>query len=340
MKRLSISIAMCTYNGAPFIKDQLESLAAQARKPDEMVVCDDGSTDETVDIVEKFISQAPFPVLLIVNTKNMGATKNYEQAMAHCKGDVIAFADQDDVSRADRLQKIENIFIERPALGAVLSNSTVVDEKLQPLGYTLWQSIRFNDAERDLVRSGRAIDVLLRYNIASGATMAFNVGYKDLILPVPRGCLGDHWMALMCAAIGELGMIEEPLIKYRKCRGQLIGPYGDGSVSKSLVAEARKLMAKGSRYVMELRLRRAREIEDSVRLCWYAYDRLKDKGLLRDRPDVAREFEEKLAHLENRRKMAEKTRIYRLMPALRELIERRYRRYSNGIAYTLEDLLA
>jgi hypothetical protein len=99
-------------------------------------------------------------------------------------------------------------------------------------------------------------------------------------------------------------------------------------------------MAKGGGYVRELRFRRAREIEDSVRLCWYAYERLKDKGLLRDRPDVAREFEEKLAHLETRRKMAERTRIYRLKPALRELIERRYRRYSNGIAYPLEDILA
>jgi hypothetical protein len=147
-------------------------------------------------------------------------------------------------------------------------------------------------------------------------------------------------MALMCAAIDRLGMIEEPLIQYRKRPGQVIGPYGDGSVSGNLIDETRKLMSKGGRYIRELRLRRAREIEDSVRLCWYAYDRLKKRGLLSGRPAVAREFEEKLAHLETRRKMAEKTRLYRLMPALRELIDRRYRRYSNGIAYTLEDLLA
>lgn len=340
MKKLSISIAMCTYNGAPFVKDQLDSLAAQSRKPDEMVVCDDGSSDGTVRIVREFIARAPFPVLLIVNRKNLGPTKNYEQAMAHCKGDIIVFADQDDVSRADRLRQIEDTFKERPGLGAIFSDSAVVDENLKPLGYTLWQSIRFSNEERDLVRSGRALEVLLRYNVASGANMAFNAQYKDLILPVPRGCLGDHWMALVCAAIGELGMIEAPLIEYRKCRGQVIGPYGEGSVSKSVIGEARKLMARGGGYVRELRLRRAGEIEDSVRLCWYAYDRLKGKGLLRERPDVARAFEEKLAHLETRRKMAERTRLYRLMPAIRELMERRYRRYSNGFAYTLEDLLA
>lgn len=339
MKRLSISIVMCTYNGAPFVKDQLQSLVAQSRKPEEMVVCDDGSKDETVDIIKQFIPQAPFPVMLIVNKKTLGATRNCEQAISHCKGDVVVFADQDDVSYTDRLQKIDEKFSGNPGLGAILSDSTVVDEQLRPLGYTMWQSIRFNDIEQDLVRSGRAIDVLLKYNIASGAAMAFNVQYKDLVLPVPRGCLSDHWMALMCAAIGEFGMIEEPLIKYRKHTGQQIGPLGNGSMLGNIAAEARKLMTRGRKYMSELQWHKEKEIDEAIRLYWHAMDRLKEKGILSSRPELAKEFDEKIAHLEARKEMAGRKRLFRIRPALKEIMERQYSRYSNGIAYPIEDLL-
>jgi glycosyltransferase involved in cell wall biosynthesis len=58
----SISVAMCTYNGEKFLKEQLESIAAQTRLPMELVICDDGSTDSTIDIVEAFTSSSPFPV--------------------------------------------------------------------------------------------------------------------------------------------------------------------------------------------------------------------------------------------------------------------------------------
>lgn len=117
MKSLSISIAMCSYNGAQFIKDQLDSLAAQKLMPDEMVICDDGSNDGTVEAIERFIPKAPFPTRLVVNKKNMGVTSNYEQAMAMCKGDVIAFADQDDIWRPEKLQRFAAAFEQRPLLG-------------------------------------------------------------------------------------------------------------------------------------------------------------------------------------------------------------------------------
>src|SRR4051794_15860948 len=91
------SVAMCTYNGARFIGAQLASVAAQTRTPDELIVCDDRSTDETVAIVQKFADSAPFRVRLHVNEENLGSTKNFERAVSLCEGDLIALCDQDDV---------------------------------------------------------------------------------------------------------------------------------------------------------------------------------------------------------------------------------------------------
>ena len=340
MNSFSISIAMCSYNGAKFIKDQLDSLAAQKRMPDEMVICDDGSNDATVEAIEKFLPKAPFPARLIVNKKNMGMTGNYEQAMALCKGDVIAFADQDDIWHPEKLQRFATAFEQRPLLGSLFSDASVIDADGRPSGYTLWQSIRFNKKEREMVRSGRALDVLMKYNVASGATMAFNSRlYKKLLLPIPRGCLGDHWMAVICSAIGELGMIEEPLIQYRKHQGQYVGPKGNGSLFELVAGEMRKLPAAG-KYLAAIRSSKRQEIDDTLILYGSAYRRLKKSGMLHSRPDVADRFEQKLAHLEARKNMTETGRMRRIRPALTELAGLRYHRYSNGVAYPFEDLLA
>ncbi len=340
MKSFSISIAMCSYNGAQFIKDQLESLAAQKRLPDEMVICDDGSNDATVEAIERFLPKAPFPTRLIVNKKNLGVTRNYEQAMAMCKGDVIAFADQDDIWHPEKLLRFATAFEHRPMLGSLFSDASVIDAAGRPSGYTLWQSIRFNRRERERVRSGRALDVLMKYNVASGATMAFNSRlYKKLLLPIPKDCLGDHWMAVICSAIGELGMIEEPLIQYRKHQGQHVGPKGNGSLFELVAGEMRKWPAAG-KYMATLRKNRQKEIDDALILYGSAYRRLKKSGMLYSRPGVANRFEEKLAHLVTRKKMSESGRIRRIRPALMELAGLRYHRYSNGVAYPIEDLLA
>jgi len=97
MQLRRLSVAMCTCNGAPYLRAQLRSLAAQSRVPDEVVVCDDVSSDATCDIIADFATRAPFPVRLHVNARRLGWTKNFEQAVALCDGELIALSDQDDV---------------------------------------------------------------------------------------------------------------------------------------------------------------------------------------------------------------------------------------------------
>src|SRR4029077_8380451 len=117
MNKPRLSIAMCTYNGARFLPEQLESIAAQTRLPDELVVCDDGSADESAEIVRNFGKNAPFPVRLELNEKNLGATKNFEKAIGLCQGDLISLADQDDVWKPQKLSKLWLVFQENPGAG-------------------------------------------------------------------------------------------------------------------------------------------------------------------------------------------------------------------------------
>src|SRR5215207_2518174 len=99
-----ISIALCTYNGEQYLQQQLDSFVAQSRPPDELVVCDDRSTDRTVPIVEDFAKRAPFRVELVINETNLGSTRNFEKAIGLCTGDIIFLADQDDVWLPEKLR--------------------------------------------------------------------------------------------------------------------------------------------------------------------------------------------------------------------------------------------
>jgi glycosyltransferase involved in cell wall biosynthesis len=111
-----ISIAMATYNGESFIHRQLDSLAQQTLPPAELIVCDDGSTDSTVNIVNDFSRSAQFPVVIVKNKKRLGFTANFLQAVRMCHGDFIAFCDQDDEWLPHKLRRILEISRESDAL--------------------------------------------------------------------------------------------------------------------------------------------------------------------------------------------------------------------------------
>lgn len=111
-----ISIAMATYNGELYIRRQLDSIAQQTLPPAELIVCDDGSTDSTVNIVNDFSRSAPFPVEVVQNEKRLGFTANFLQAARMCHGDLIAFCDQDDEWLPQKLHRIVEISRESDAL--------------------------------------------------------------------------------------------------------------------------------------------------------------------------------------------------------------------------------
>lgn len=190
------SIAMCTFNGGSYVKQQLESIAAQTRAPDELVVCDDCSTDETIQILEEFSRSALFPVGIFVNEQTLGSTKNFERAASLCQGDLIAFSDQDDVWMPEKLALLEAEFLNHPDVGLVFSDAELVDEELRPLGSLMWNEVGFREREKNLVKKGRALDVFLPGWSVTGATMAFRSRFVEVILPIPTDLpmIHDGWI--------------------------------------------------------------------------------------------------------------------------------------------------
>src|SRR6185295_14149101 len=183
---MRISVAMCTYNGAEFLPAQLQSILAQTRSPDEIVICDDGSTDGTRALLEKFKDESWIPITLHFNKQNLGSVKNFEQAIILCTGDVIALSDQDDVWRSDKLHLFESEFNNTPSAGLVFSDADIVDENLNPLNRQMWDGVGFDAHKRKLIKTGRALEVLVTGWTVTGATMAFRSSFVKLSLPIPE----------------------------------------------------------------------------------------------------------------------------------------------------------
>jgi len=320
MAQLSFSVALCTYNGSRFLPEQLQSIRLQSRPPDELVICDDCSTDNTVQIVENFAVDAPFPVRFQVNPRNLGSTKNFELAISRCHGDSIALSDQDDIWHRDKLARIEGIFLGSPAAGAVFSDAEVVDEQLAPLGYTLWDRYGFTGKRQRHLVEGRAFQVLLDKNAATGATLAFRSSLKKWVIPIPSCWMHDAWIAVVAAALSNLSIIEEPLIQYRQHAQNQVGGRKP-PIPEFLKAAFRDNSVFYHDYVNQLKLLR---------------ERLAGCPKFTRQDDLSR-LDSRIVHFEARAQMPV-GRIRRLPIALRELWTLRYFRHSNGSISLGKDL--
>lgn len=220
-----ISIALCTFNGAKFLSEQLNSILGQTRLPDEIVINDDRSTDETVKIIENFARIAPFPVNLQINPKNFGSTKNFERAISCCTGDLIFLSDQDDVWDTEKISKIEAEFAKDSEIALIFSNAELVDENLRPLGKNLWD-FTFPAEKQKSALDGKWFELLMNQNVVTGAVTAFRSSFRDSFLPIPENVpnlIHDGWIALVTAACAKIKFIDEPLIKYRQHASQQLG---------------------------------------------------------------------------------------------------------------------
>ena len=214
---------MCTFNGAAWVTQQLQSFLAQQRLPDELVICDDQSSDSTVSLVEQFASTAPFPVKFFRNDLRLGVAGNFSKAIGLCSGELIALADQDDIWGPSKLKVLERYLLENPHVGLVFSDANLVDESLRPLGTRLWDTLYLDPLQRQRLTNGQAVRVLARTNVVTGATTMFRSCYRDLILPIPDCWVHDAWVALLISAVSACAMVNEPLIDYRQHPRQQIG---------------------------------------------------------------------------------------------------------------------
>ena len=212
---MKFSIAMCTYNGAKYLAEQLSSLLAQQRLPDEVVICDDGSTDGTITLLEQFVVNAHFPVRLFRNPFNLGFSRNFAQAIRLCQGDLIALADQDDIWYPEKLRLLEAAFKRVPRMEGVFSDGNIIDEASRTLGRTLWQSFLFGEGDRHRFRTGHGVDALLRRNVVTGMALAVRRSAVDLLSEMPASWMHDGWLAMLIAVRSGLLAYPDHLVSYR-----------------------------------------------------------------------------------------------------------------------------
>ena len=208
-----ISVAICTHNGEKYIKEQIESILSQTILPDEIIICDDVSTDNTINIIKDINN----PIIkLHQNPKNLRTTKNFEQAIKMCSGDVIFLSDQDDVWVADKIKIITEAFNSNPEAYMIFTDAYVANEKLELFDYSLWEYHDF-----DYSKFGPSL--LMKKWVATGATIAIKKEALEFIIPFPDDMLHDSWITFILAFLGHAICVDKKLIYYRQHTNQQVG---------------------------------------------------------------------------------------------------------------------
>lgn len=219
LEKSSLSVAMCTYNGSRFVREQLESIAKQTLLPAELIVIDDRSTDTTVDLVREFAATAPFPVRLHVNEQNIGGsskgiTKNFEAAVVLCQGEFIVPCDQDDIWVPEKLARMAGALEQNPGLDGAFSDAQLVTENGARKEILLSQTTGLNASEQARIARGQALPLVLSMTKVYGSSLIFRSRLKQY-LPVPPHWWFDAWMGTMAAVHGGLKFLPEELYLYR-----------------------------------------------------------------------------------------------------------------------------
>jgi glycosyltransferase involved in cell wall biosynthesis len=309
---------MCTYNGGRFLREQLSSIAKQSLLPDELVICDDGSTDTTSQIVLDFISVAPFEVRFIRNDIRLGTTRNFEKAVNLCRGRFIALADQDDVWRPAKLETLLGILESNPEVGGVFSDAHLINENSQQTGNRLWKTKHFSPG-RETLSADQMADILLKENVVTGATMMVRADILHLLLPVGAHWLHDGWMAWMLVLYSQIGFVSIPLIDYRIHDQQQVG-----ADTPSIGERLQRGRLAGGRHFVDFALQ---------------FEALRDCLSARPAshfPVRKAQFEGKIRHMYMRAQLSGNP-VARGIRILR--FSGDYKRYSRGISSMLRDLV-
>jgi len=200
---MKISIAMAAYNGGRYLKDQLDSFVDQERQPDELVISDDGSTDDTVAVAETFKGVAPFPVKVLKSAGGLGFAGNFCQALGAATGDLVFLSDQDDVWFPNKLRIVEDVARQHPEYLAILNDCILTDADLNPVGMTKMQQLK---------SGGMSLD-----HLVMGCCAAVRKDLLDLALPVPLGYPAhDNWLIKIAGGMGRKKVVEAALQFYRR----------------------------------------------------------------------------------------------------------------------------
>lgn len=224
---MTLSVALCTYNGEKYIEEQIRSILEQTMPVDEVVVCDDGSTDDTLQYIERIGATTTVPIRVYRNHSNLGPSRNFQKAISLCEGDVVFLSDQDDVWNENKVRTMVEWLNENPSKSVVFSDADLIDDEGNPVtDRSLWDCIGFSAQAQKALDDGFGAELFCYENRATGATMAVRRDYavNSCFVEVCNDTiLHDGALAMLALGDGSLGYIPEKLIRYRCHSEQSVG---------------------------------------------------------------------------------------------------------------------
>ena len=214
---MTISVALCTYNGEKYICEQIESILNQTLPVDEIVVCDDGSTDGTLAIIERLKPEISVDIRIYRNETNLGVYANFQKTINLCHGDIIFLSDQDDIWLPKKVDTVTKYLDQNPQISVVFTDGILSDDSQTNNG-SLWQCMGLTPQARKAIDDGFGIELFANESRATGATMAVRRSFVLLnILSSfsPTNFLHDELLAMLALSQNQLGYIDEKLIQYR-----------------------------------------------------------------------------------------------------------------------------
>ena len=229
-----VSIALTTYNGEKFIREQLNSIYSQTYQNIEVIVTDDRSTDNTVAILKEF--RKSHGLKYSVNKENLGFVKNFERAVGECKGDYIALADQDDIWLPHKLQVLLQ---EIGTSSLICSDAQLIDENNNIIAES------FQEFSTNYIQTDDQFRFFVFRNFVTGCTTLIKKEVIEKALPIPHGIrYHDWWFALIASTLGGVAYCKQSLIQYRQHTAQDTGAGQTMNIGRK-ISEAAENKKKG-----------------------------------------------------------------------------------------------
>lgn len=230
IEQLQIGVVIATFNGEKYITQQLDSILKQSRLPNEIIISDGGSIDNTVDICRNILSEyKEIRTLILTTKKQLGVSDNFQKGLINSNADYVFLADQDDVWKPNKIETFISLMVRYDGALA-FSDAEIVDNKLRVFGHSLWESVGYQQNEKVRVINACEdiyIKKLLKRNIITGMCMCLRRDLIKSVLPFDKNVLHDKWIAMYAMLEFKTVSINEKLVLYRQHDCNVVGTKTD-----------------------------------------------------------------------------------------------------------------
>jgi len=221
----NISICLATYNGEKYLNQQVDSIFAQSNQDWQLLIQDDGSSDNTISIIEDYMARFPDRIRLITKKEcRLGASLNFGRLLEYTDTEYIMFSDQDDIWLPNKIEltlnvmkATEQLYPDKPVL--VHTDLKVIDADSNTISDSMWSYQKLSP------QIGNNLNKITAQNVVTGCAMMINRKAKAVAIPIPReAIMHDWWIAIKVAKHGKIAYVSTPSILYRQHPGNEIGP--------------------------------------------------------------------------------------------------------------------